>query len=141
VAIPRRERRIRRCSITSKTNALSVFFVEGIAYNTGNESLFVDGLSFSPNLYHHPDDYPLRNSVLVRDPFAMGAETAAYVTAHEIGHMLLNTALHVNDLQNLMNTWGNVSNLLTASQCDRMSEVLSWLYGEEAVPDPGPPTN
>ena len=30
--------------------------------------LVAAGPSFVPNVYHHPDDYPLRNSVLLAEP-------------------------------------------------------------------------
>ena len=88
-----------------------------------------NGLSFAPNIYHHEDDYPLRNSVLVTATSAWGRlpyirDQTAFVMAHEISHMLLNTGLHENDPQN---------------QCDSMRYIREWLYGEAAVSDPGPP--
>ncbi len=30
---------------------------------------------------------------------------------------------------------------LSAAQCERMKTNLAWLFGDEAVPDPGPPTS
>lgn len=118
-------------------NAIAVFVVDDIEYYIGDQRTPAGGLSFPPVAFHHADDYPLRNSVLVaatgRDlgglPLASGR-----VAAHELGHMLLNTGAHVG-IGNLM-VGGT---LLTAEQCDRMHANRQWLFGDGAVPDPGPP--
>lgn len=110
-------------------NAIAIFTVEGIEYYIGAERTGAAGLAFPPVIFHHPDDYPVRNSVLA---------TAAdgRLIAHELGHMLLNTGDH----------WGEGANLmldgtdLTSDQCDRMHENRERLFGDDAVPDPGPPT-
>ena len=120
-------------------NSIAVVFVERITYNLGPETFPVVGLSFAPNLYHHVDDYPLRNAVLSREPKNIG--DPASVVSHELGHMLLNSALHTSDPANLMNEAGSPAVLLTDDQCERAVEVADLLYGEEAVPDPGPPSS
>lgn len=109
-------------------NATGIFIVDEIEYYIGAQLTGAAGLSFPPVIYHHPEDYPLRNSVL-----ATG--TGGRLIAHELGHMLLNTGDH----------WGEGSNLmlagsgLTSDQCDRMRENRERLFGDDAVPDPGPP--
>lgn len=110
-------------------NAISIFIVDGIEYYIGAERVGAGGLSFAPVIHHHPDDYPLRNSVL-----ATG--TAGQIIAHELGHMLLNTGDHWGEGFNLM--LGGTE--LTSDQCDRMRENRGRLFGDDAVPDPGPPT-
>jgi len=110
-------------------NVIAIFIVDDIEYYIGSERTGAAGLSFPPVVYHHPDDYPLRNAVLARN-------TAGQLIAHELGHMLLNTGDH----------WGEGANLmlgatgLTSDQCERMHENRERLFGDDAVPDPGPPT-
>lgn len=111
-------------------NTISVFVVKSITYYIGDILEGAGGLSFSPNIYHHKDDYPLRNSVLVTEPsllpnglpFISGFNVL--VMAKEIEHMLLNTGLHKD--------WGS-------EYCSRMHEMISLLYGEAEVYDPGSP--
>ena len=124
-------------------NTIAVFTVEHITYYAAQRLSPAGGLSFAPNIYHHPDDYPMRNSVLLTVGIPPGYlpaidEFTIYGLAHEIGHMLLNTGDHERDQQNLMASLGGVT--LTSEQCERMHRNLDWLYGDEAVPDPGPPT-
>lgn len=122
---------------TSK-NAIAVFVVEDIGYYIDQQLTPAGGLSFPPVAYHHNDDYPLRNSVLVkltgRDtnglPFASGL-----VAAHEFGHMLLNTGVHAGEFGGLM-VGGT---LLTSAECASMHANRVRLFGEDAVHDPGPP--
>ena len=124
-------------------NAIALFTVEHITYYAEQQLTGADSLSFPPNVYHHSDDYPLRNSVLLVEDIPPGSlptvdEFTMYGLSHEIGHMLLNSGDHKRDRQNLMASLGGVT--LTAEQCERMHHNLDWLYGNEAVPDPGPPT-
>ena len=121
-------------------NTIAVFTVEHIRYYAERELTDAGGLSFPPNVYHHPDDYPFRNSVLLvgNYPPDDGLPTIASrtVLAHELGHMLLNTGDHERDTRNLMSGWGT---LLSPEQCERMRGNLDRLFGDAAVPDPGPP--
>lgn len=121
----------------TSANAISAFFVRSIEYYIGEERTGAGGLSFPPNGYHHPDDYPLRNSVLVVGRYERAAFSDAYmrVLAHELGHMLLNSGSHVGGTGNLMTT----GTKLSPEQCERMRANRVRLYGEDAVPDPGPP--
>jgi hypothetical protein len=111
-------------------NAIAIFIVEGIEYYIGEDRTGAAGTSFSPVIYHHPDDYPLRNSVL-------SLHSEGSTIAHELGHMLLNTGDHWGEGANLM--LGNGLDL-TSDQCERMHENREHLFGDDAVPDPGPPT-
>jgi hypothetical protein len=111
-------------------NAIAIFIVEGIVYYIGEDRTGAAGTSFSPVIYHHPDDYPLRNSVL-------SLHSQGSTIAHELGHMLLNTGDHWGEGANLM--LGNGLDL-TTDQCERMRENRERLFGDDAVPDPGPPT-
>jgi hypothetical protein len=122
---------------TSK-NAIGVFVVEEIEYYIGYERTPASGLSFPPVVHHHVDDYPFRNSVLVEptDRDASGVPSASgRVAAHELGHMLLNTGDHWGEGFNLM--LGGTD--LTTDQCDRMRKNRERLFGDAAMPDPGPP--
>jgi hypothetical protein len=120
-------------------NAIGAFTVRSIEYWTGDGRTAAGGLSFSPNAYHHPDDHPLRNSVLLVPRYprtgALPEAPRSRVLAHELAHMLLNTGLHDPDLANLLGS----GDVLRADQCDRMLEGLDRLFGEDAVPDPGRP--
>jgi hypothetical protein len=122
-------------------NAIAIFVVEEIEYYIGQQRVGASGLSFAPVIYHHADDYPLRNSVLIqrtgRDASGLPSASGRTV-AHEFGHMLLNTGDHVADsFSNLM--IGGTD--LTPEQCDRMRANRERLFGSAAVPDPGPPTS
>lgn len=118
-------------------NAISVFVVGNIEYYIGEEQVRAGGLSFPPNKYHHPGDYPHRNSVLLvgffRDRTIPGI--SGRTLAHELGHMLLNAGLHDDRRGNLM----GAGRLLLREQCVRMQANLDRLYGEERVADPGRP--
>lgn len=124
----------------SSKNAISVFTVRELIYYSNQELSAAGGLSNPPNIYHHPDDYPYRNSVLVVPQYgvcgSLHGRMAAPTLGQEIGHMLLNTGGHVTEQGNLMNN----GTKLTAEQCQRMSTNLSSLFGDAEVPDPGPPT-
>ena len=122
----------------TKPNTIAVFAVRGIEYYIGQERVEAYGKSFPPNRYHHVDDYPLRNSVLLVDGYVGGvfAGDSGYTLAHELAHMLLNSGSHFDDPQNLMGAGLE----LTTAQCYRMRQNRERLYGTSAVPDPGPPT-
>jgi hypothetical protein len=112
-------------------NAIAIFIVEDIEYYIGEDRTGAEGTSFPPVAYHHPDDYPLRNSVL-------SLHSSGWIIAHELGHMLLNTGDHWGEGANLM--LGGPGLDLTSDQCERMRENRERLFGDDAVPDPGPPT-
>lgn len=118
-------------------NTISAFFVASIEYYIGQDPHAVGGLSYPPGTYHHVDDYPLRNSVLVAAQPAdrVFAGASGILFAHELGHMLLNTGHHEYPPGNLMND----GMALTDAQCERMRANREWLFGSAAVPDPGPP--
>ncbi|MCQ3977458.1 MAG: hypothetical protein DPW09_28855 [Anaerolineae bacterium] len=121
-------------------NTIAVFTVEHITYYAERQLTAAGGLSFPPNVFHYEDDYPLRNSVLLIGAYASAGSLPRIegenALAHEIGHMLLNTGDHESDSSNLMSSFGTA---LTPEQCARMRYNRNWLFGEEAVPDPGPP--
>lgn len=123
----------------SSKNAISVFTVREIIYYSNQMLSAAGGLSNPPNIYHHPDDYPYRNSVLVVPQYgvcgSLHGRMAAATLGQEIGHMLLNTGGHVTLRNNLMND----GTLLTPEQCQLMDENLTRLFGDAEVPDPGPP--
>lgn len=118
-------------------NAISAFHVRSIEYYIGNVRTAAEGLSFPPNQYHHADDYPQRNSVLLVGHSVEGlfSNVSGRVFAHEIGHMLLNSGSHEPIAENLMAR----GTALTTPQCERMRANRLHLYGEQSVPDPGPP--
>ncbi len=121
-------------------NSIAVFTVEHITYYAERELTNAAGLSFPPNVYHHADDYPLRNSVLMVGRYAADGSLPVlegeHTLAHELGHMLLNTGDHERDTRNLMSGRGTQ---VTPAQCQRMRNNQNQLFGAEAVPDPGPP--
>lgn len=122
-------------------NTISVFTVGTVIYFAAQELTLAGGVSFPPIGFHHEDDYPLRNSVvLVPDylpqqllPFRMPPRPLA----HELAHMLLNSGEHVADPTNLMGE--GEGTLLTGPQCERMQDNNTLLFGVEEIADPGPP--
>jgi len=124
---------------TSK-NAISAFTVSHIVYYSNQQLSEAGGLSNPPNIYHHVDDYPYRNSVVLVPAYgACGSFPDAVerrTLAHELGHMLLNSGGHSTEFRNLMND----GTRLTATQCATMSANLERLYGKAELPDPGPPS-
>ncbi len=122
-------------------NTIAAFTVDGISYYIGDEQTVVSGTSFPPVVYHHPDDYPIRNSVLVigtrRPTNGPPEQVSGIVLAHELAHMLLNSPLHDGASGNLMGPGGGTA--LNPEQCTRMRDNNVALFGEAAVPDPGRP--
>ena len=123
-------------------NTIAVFTVKHITYYVKQHRNFAGGLSFPPNTYHHEDDYPLRNSVLLLGRYHSEGSLPTFrhnnALAHEIGHMLLNVGGHERARENLMSGKATGTHL-TSQQCRQMRKNLHWLYGKEAVPNPGPP--
>lgn len=121
-------------------NAIAAYTVEHITYYAEQEPTEAEGLSYPPNSYHHVDDYPLRNSVLLVPSYeacgALPGQPSKRTLAHEIGHMLLNSGTHPDDPNNLMSSFGDE---LTAKQCSTLQNNLDALFGTTEVPDPGPP--
>lgn len=124
----------------SSPNTISAFTVDHIVYYANQMLDEAGGLSYPPNIYHHVDDYPYRNSVLLVPQYgacgALPGPAANRTLAHEIGHMLLNTGGHEGASNNLLVN----GTVLTAAQCQTMAANLQALFGEAAVPDPGPPS-
>lgn len=87
---------------------VAIFTVEKIIYYVGQQREGAGGLSFPPNAFHHPDDYPYRNSVLVgRGAQALVTDQTPLTTfisltvAHELGRMFLNVSDHSKNEANL----------------------------------------
>ena len=122
-------------------NSIAVFTVGDVVYYASQQIAEASGLSFPPNVFHHANDYPLRNSVVLVPDYLPGqplpARLSSMTLAHELGHMLLNSALHVADRLNLMGEGGGT--LLTAQQCSRMRENRARFYGNQQIADPGQP--
>lgn len=121
--------------------ALTITVVDQIHYYAARQRTRAGGLSFPPNVYHHRDDFPVRNGVLLSGTYtacgALPKQPPPRVVAHELGHMLLNQAHHEADSKNLM---GPVSGPeLTPAQCERIRANLTTLFGESPIADPGPP--
>lgn len=122
-------------------NAIAAFTVRHIDYWAEQVPTAAGGLSFPPSIYHRVEDYPFRNSVLLV-PAYRGCDVLHdpprdATLAHELGHMLLDTGTHEADSANLMSSYGTE---LRTDQCERMNANLVSLFGDEAVPDPGPPS-
>ncbi len=124
---------------TSK-NAISAFTVSHIVYYSNQQLSEAGGLSNPPNIYHHVDDYPYRNSVILVPTYgacgALPGEVDRRTFAHELGHMLLNSGGHSTEFRNLMND----GTRLSTAQCTAMRANLDRLYGTAELPDPGPPS-
>ncbi len=124
--------------------ALAVFVVDDITYHAAKVATRAGGLSFSPVVFHHPDDFPARNAILAAAAYAGLGEIPAQINgrtiAHELGHMLLNTGSHVS-----AENGGDPNNLmlegeeLVPAQCEIIRRNASWLYGEQPVVDPRSP--
>lgn len=112
-----------------------------LVYYASQQIAEASGLSFPPNAFHDEADYPLRNSVVLVPDYLPGAplpvRLSATTLAHELGHMLLNSGLHVAGRLNLMGEGGGTG--LTAEQWGRMRENLTRLYGDQQIADPGRP--
>ena len=99
------------------------------------------GLSFAPVVFHHPDDFPLRNAVLAASAHSRFGQIPSRINgrtiAHELAHMLLDTGTHENEdnggaVESLM-LGGEV---LTEGECQTMRDNIARLYGDDAVIDP-----
>lgn len=127
----------------ARDGTIAVLFVDDLFYSTGGERRRAGGLAYPPVVYHDARDFPARNTVLVASGYvacgALPSAPAPRVVAHELGHMLIDTAVHASDPFELMSE--ALGELVTAEQCARMREGLETLYGEPAVLDPGPPAN
>ena len=110
-------------------NAISVFTVRHIEYYAEQQLTSAGGLSFPPNDYHHTDDYPLRNSVLIVN-FAGNSQVPALESevrtiVHEFAHMLVNTGEHSTAPNNIFN-----SGTFNVEQCERIQSNITLLFGE-----------
>lgn len=122
-------------------NTITAFTVDHITYFIGHDEVDAGGLSFPPVVYHHADDFPMRNSVLViggrRPAGGVPDAVSGHVLAHELAHMLLNSPLHGGEAGSLMGPAGGTG--LDAEECARMRENNEALFGDTLVPDPGRP--
>ena len=122
-------------------NTISVFTLGAVIYFAAQELTPVGGVSFPPIGFHHEDDYPLRNSVIIVPNYLprqlLPVSIRPGPLAHELAHMLLNSGEHVADPGNLMGEGAGA--LLTSAQCARMRENNALLFGVEEIADPGPP--
>lgn len=121
--------------------AIAVLFVDEIHYWTDQALARAGGLSYPPVVYHQPEDFPARNTVLVASGYGQcgGLPILPHprVVAHELGHMLLDTGQHTADSEDLMSPM--LGPVIAPQMCDRMTENLLRLYGDPAVVDPGAP--
>jgi hypothetical protein len=115
--------------------------VDEVRYSRAGVETVAGGFAYAPVAYHHEDDVPTRNAVLLAGvyPSACGALPLAppgRLFAHELGHMLLDTGAHEPDADNLM---GAVGAELTPEQCQRVRDALTrGVFGEPPIVDPWP---
>ncbi len=123
----------------SSKNTIDAYTIDHIVYYANQMLDEAGGLSYPANIYHHADDYPYRNAVLLVPAYGACGDLPgvpdARTLAHEIGHMLLNSGGHVGTFNNLMVGGSR----LTPEQCTTMAANLAALFGDAEVPDPGPP--
>ena len=109
-------------------NTIGVFTVGTVVYFAARELIPAGGVSFPPNAFHHEDDYPLRNSVVLVPDYLprqlLPARIRPDALAHELTHMLLNSGEHVADPSNLMGE--GAGTLLTDSPGPRFSWTPDW---------------
>jgi hypothetical protein len=122
-----------------RENVISIVVVDRIDYFVSGEKSGAGALSFPPLAYHHSDDFPARNGVLIGASYdscgALPSLPTTRVVAHELGHMLLNGAQHDDDPSNLMSKVSGPK--LRAEQCALLRANLSRLYGAHPLVDPG----
>jgi len=121
--------------------ALAIFVVDDIIYQAAQIPTAAGGLSYAPIVFHHADDFPLRNAVLAAGAYPGLGEIPAAVNgrtiAHELSHMLLNTGVHVSEENE-----GANDNLmlggeqLVEGQCAIMRDNIASLYGVDPIVDP-----
>ena len=116
--------------------AIAIVIVDSITYWAGGEPTTAGGLSFPPVVYHHEDDHPTRNGVLVAASYPAPGELPNRINgitvAHELGHMLLDTAQHDGPQDGLM----QAGVALTDEQCARMRDAAAGIYGDAPLADP-----
>lgn len=116
--------------------------LDEVRYSRAGVETVAGGFAYSPVAYHHEDDVPARNTVLLSGvyPSACGALPLAppgRLFAHELGHMLLLTGEHEPGDDDLM---GAIGSTLSPSQCERVRDTLArGVYGEPPIVDPWPP--
>ena len=122
-------------------SAIAIVVVDDVYYHAAGKRTRAGGLSFPPLVYHHPDDFPLRNGVLVGTGYLRCGELPIAlhprVVAHELGHMLLDTAHHDADDANVMSPMLGPG--LRPEQCARIRAAATTTYGPEPVVDPRAP--
>jgi hypothetical protein len=123
-----------RASLSPGTIAIVV--VDQIDFHAAGELRSVGGLSFPPVVYHHEDDHPTRNAVAVAATYnvlgGLPQRINGLTIAHELGHMLLDTAQHEGPDGNFM----RAGNQVTAAQCDSMRLAAETTFGAMPLADP-----
>lgn len=117
-------------------NAIAAFTVAHIEYYAGGSDVpsGASGLSFPPNSFHRPEDYPSRNSILLATTYSSTNRLPSgfgKLVAHELGHMLLNRGDHP--------IGRGEGGAFSDEECVVMQQNLTELYGERQVIDPGRP--
>jgi len=120
---------------------LAIFVVDDILYHAAQVPTPAGGLSFAPIVFHHPDDFPLRNAVLAAGAYGGLGQIPSRVNgrtiAHELGHMLLNTGTHENeDNAGAPEALMLEGDVLVEGECQTMRDNIAWLYGDAPVIDP-----
>jgi hypothetical protein len=120
----------------TSANAIAAFTVAHIEYYAEGSDVpsGASGLSFPPNSFHRPEDYPSRNSLLLATTYSSTNQLPSgfgKLVAHELGHMLLNRGDHP--------IGRGEDGAFSAEECVVMQQNLTELYGERQVIDPGRP--
>ena len=119
---------------------LSVVVAREVAYWSNGVRHTAGGASLPPLVFHQAEDFPERNTVFAAT-IRSGCEDLPVpptprLVAHELGHMLLDTAQHDLDPQNLMHDLRGP--VLRPEQCAKMAVNVPRLYGAAPLVDPGP---
>jgi hypothetical protein len=116
--------------------AIAVVVVDRITFWAAGTSEVAGGLAYPPVVYHHEGDHPERNGVLVAASYSGAGSLPGRINgrtiAHELGHMLLDTAQHLGTDDNLM----KAGTSLTEAQCDEIRQSAVAIYGQDPVADP-----
>jgi hypothetical protein len=119
---------------------LSIVIPREVAYWSGGLRHTAGGASLPPVIFHDAADFPLRQSVFAATIGtgcdALPVAPTPRLIGHELGHMLLDTAQHDPDPENLMHELRGPK--LRPEQCAVMQANVPRLYGASPLVDPGP---
>mgnify|MGYP001552371548 CR=1 FL=1 len=122
-----------------RENVISIVVLDRIDTFVAGEKSVAGALSFPPLAYHHTQDFPARNGVLLGAAYigcgGLPSLPAPRVVAHELGHMVLNGAQHDDDANNLMSKVAGPT--LRPEQCALLRENLTRISGAHPLIDPG----